>query len=133
MIARAVRNLTDNAARYARSLVTLSLRADGDDAVITVGDDGPGIPEAQRERIFDRFARVDADRRQGSGAGLGLAIVRRSFVPTTAASWWPREPVAVSTSLCDYRCRRRESLFGGPRPCSVLPQPIAGSAHGFDG
>ncbi|WP_249154861.1 sensor histidine kinase [Gordonia polyisoprenivorans] len=76
MIARAVRNLTDNAARYARSLVSLSLRADGDDAVITVGDDGPGIPEAQRERIFDRFARVDADRRQGSGAGLGLAIVR---------------------------------------------------------
>lgn len=56
--------------------MTLSLRADGDDAVITVGDDGPGIPEAQRERIFDRFARVDADRRQGSGAGLGLAIVR---------------------------------------------------------
>ncbi|MGC5248588.1 sensor histidine kinase [Gordonia sp. DT219] len=75
MITRAVRNLSDNAVRFARASVSISLSADGDEAVIVVGDDGPGVPVEQRERIFERFARLDADRRHDSGAGLGLAIV----------------------------------------------------------
>jgi len=49
----------------------------GDDALVSVADDGPGIPAADRDRVFDRFVRLDPERsRSGGGAGLGLAIVR---------------------------------------------------------
>jgi signal transduction histidine kinase len=69
-----VRNLTDNAARYAKNSVRLVLRVDGAKAVLEVSDDGPGIPEEERERVFHRFVRLDEARSSGSG-GLGLAIV----------------------------------------------------------
>lgn len=76
LLARTVRNLLDNAARYATSRVTLSLRAQDGNAVLTVADDGPGIPEADRTRVFHRFTRLDDDRsRSAGGVGLGLAIV----------------------------------------------------------
>jgi signal transduction histidine kinase len=76
-LSRLVRNLLDNAARHARSRVAASV-ASGDGAVwLTVDDDGPGIPAADRERVFDRFTRLDEGRgRDGGGAGLGLAMVR---------------------------------------------------------
>lgn len=77
LLGRALRNLTDNAVRHAASAVWLTMHETGGWAVITVGDDGPGIPEQQRDRIFDRFARLDQDRRAADGAGLGLAIVRQ--------------------------------------------------------
>jgi len=74
---RALRNLGDNAARHARSRIDLELSVRRGAAVVTVGDDGPGIPAHDRARVFDRFARLDAarDRRSG-GTGLGLAITR---------------------------------------------------------
>lgn len=76
-IARVMRNLLDNATRHARSTIEIVIdRDDLGDAVITVGDDGEGIPEADRVRVFDRFVRLDEARtRTGGGAGLGLAIV----------------------------------------------------------
>lgn len=74
-LGRVVGNLVDNATRYASSAVSVDLaRADGR-AVLTVVDDGPGIPAQDRERVFERFAQVDASR-AGTGTGLGLAIVR---------------------------------------------------------
>jgi signal transduction histidine kinase len=73
-LTRMVRNLTDNAARYAKSSVRLVLRVDGAKAILEVSDDGPGIPEQERERVFHRFVRLDDARSSGSG-GLGLAIV----------------------------------------------------------
>lgn len=77
MIGRALRNLTDNAVRHASSTVWLSMHRDADSAVVTVSDDGPGIAADQAERVFERFARLDTDRRAVStGTGLGLAIVR---------------------------------------------------------
>jgi len=76
-LSRVVSNLVDNALRYAASMVDLSVRQDGKQAVITVSDDGPGIPAADRERIWERFARLDDDRSLASGgSGLGLAMVR---------------------------------------------------------
>jgi signal transduction histidine kinase len=76
-LARMVRNLLANATCHATSRVDLSLVAGGDGIVLTVDDDGPGVPAEHRDRVFDRFYRVDAARdRASSGTGLGLAIVR---------------------------------------------------------
>jgi signal transduction histidine kinase len=72
---RMLRNLTENAAHHAASTVALSLQSAGSDAIIVVADDGPGIPLAERERVFDRFVRLDESRqRESGGAGLGLSI-----------------------------------------------------------
>ncbi|MFD9303845.1 sensor histidine kinase [Streptomyces sp. NPDC060048] len=75
---RALANLVDNALRYARTRVTVRAAASGDGwALLEVEDDGPGIPEADRDRVFERFVRLDADRgRTSGGTGLGLAIAR---------------------------------------------------------
>jgi signal transduction histidine kinase len=74
-----VRNLLDNAARHAASRVAVSTYLDDDGAaVLLVDDDGPGIPEADRVRVFERFTRLSSSRsRDDGGAGLGLALVRR--------------------------------------------------------
>jgi signal transduction histidine kinase len=74
---RLVINLGENAIRYARNQVTFSLSDIGGETVLTVADDGPGIPTEMHERVFERFVRLDDARAyQGDGAGLGLAIVR---------------------------------------------------------
>jgi signal transduction histidine kinase len=76
-LSRAVRNLVDNAARHAATTITLRLRTRDGHAVLEVGDDGPGIDPADRERVFQRFVRLDDSRDRGSGGtGLGLAITR---------------------------------------------------------
>ncbi|MEK6443070.1 sensor histidine kinase [Pseudonocardia sp. T1-2H] len=75
-LVRVVRNLVDNARRHAESRVLVTLRREGDRAVVEVGDDGPGVPPEQRTRVFERFVRLDEARaRSDGGAGLGLAIV----------------------------------------------------------
>ncbi len=77
LLARVVRNLLDNATRHAVSKVAVGVRTDQRCAVLTVDDDGPGVPEDEREHVFARFARLDGARgRHGGGTGLGLAVVR---------------------------------------------------------
>jgi signal transduction histidine kinase len=72
-IRRVLVNLIDNAVRHARSRVVVTVAP----STLTVTDDGPGIPAADRNRVFDRFTRLEADRgRESGGVGLGLAIVR---------------------------------------------------------
>jgi signal transduction histidine kinase len=74
---RAVGNLVDNAVRHAHARVEVAARVDHGQAVISVSDDGQGIPPEDRERVFERFTRLDDARgRNSGGAGLGLAIVR---------------------------------------------------------
>ncbi|GAA4572227.1 sensor histidine kinase [Planotetraspora kaengkrachanensis] len=76
-LGRLVTNLLDNARRHARR--SIQVQVDRDDALaeLSVADDGPGIPVEDRERVFERFARLDAARcRHRGGAGLGLAIAR---------------------------------------------------------
>lgn len=76
-LGRALRNLADNAARHARTQVTLRVSVCNGWGCVEVTDDGPGVPDADRERIFDRFVRLDDSRtRPEGGTGLGLAITR---------------------------------------------------------
>ncbi|MEP6560212.1 MAG: ATP-binding protein, partial [Nakamurella sp.] len=76
-LARALRNLVDNAVRHARATVLIGCSIlDDTAAMVVIGDDGPGIADADRVRVFERFVRLDADRgRSTGGSGLGLAIV----------------------------------------------------------
>ena len=76
-LARLVRNLLENAARHADQAVAVTLSREPECAVVVIEDDGPGVPEADRQRIFERFARLEEARTRASGgAGLGLAVVR---------------------------------------------------------
>lgn len=73
---RVLRNLGENAARHASSRIDIALGERGGDVVLTVDDDGPGIPESERGRVLGRFVRLDAARsRDEGGSGLGLSIV----------------------------------------------------------
>jgi signal transduction histidine kinase len=74
---RVVANLLDNACRHAAAHVAVTLTQDGDEVVLVVDDDGPGIPPEQRDHVFERFTRLDEGRsRDAGGVGLGLAMVR---------------------------------------------------------
>lgn len=76
-LGRAVRNLLENARLYGGPTVTVALEEAMGKAVLSIADDGDGIPADLRERVFERFAQVDQSRGSAaSGSGLGLAIVR---------------------------------------------------------
>ena len=77
-VTRALANVLDNAVRHAATAVTVSVGpAAAGGAQVVIADDGPGIPVADRERVFERFARLHSARdRDTGGSGLGLAIVR---------------------------------------------------------
>jgi hypothetical protein len=79
LLRRLIRNLLVNARRHAEGApVEASLRPlTGGGAQLTVADRGPGVPEAERERIFEPFYRPPGRRVSGEGAGLGLALVRQ--------------------------------------------------------
>jgi signal transduction histidine kinase len=106
LLAQVVRNLVDNAVRHADAVVSVSVHELGDGVELVVSDDGVGIAEEDRERVFQRFVRLDEARnREAGGAGLGLAIVRRIL------------DVSGGTVLLD------DSAMGGARFTVTLPQP----------
>ena len=108
-LAQAVRNLVDNAARHADDVMAVGVRECRDSVELVVEDDGPGIPEDQRQRVFERFVRLDEARaRDAGGSGLGLAIVKEIVVAHGGT-------VEVSTSG-----------LGGARLVVRLPAPGAG-------
>lgn len=113
-LGRVVANLLDNATRYARTTVEVSVRRNGSSVVLAVDDDGPGVPAAESDRVFERFVRLDAGRaRTGGGAGLGLAVVRETVAAHGGATTVTGSPL------------------GGARFLVTLP--LAGPAGAGDG
>ena len=76
LLRRALRNLLENANRYTNGPVTMLMQRDGNHAVVRVCDRGPGVPESERERIFEPFYRLPGASEREGGVGLGLALVR---------------------------------------------------------
>lgn len=105
LLVRAVGNVLRNARKYAKSRIILSAHAAGAEAVeIVVEDDGPGIPQAERERIFEPFYRLDRSRDRATGGfGLGLSIARKAL------------------ELHGGAIRAEGSLLGGARFVITLP------------
>lgn len=115
LLARAVCNLLRNAQKYAGSRILLSAQRTGDGVEITVDDDGPGIPDQEREKIFAPFYRLDRSRDRATGGfGLGLSIARKAV------------------ALHGGSLRADNSPLGGARFVIVFPHagPAPGSAHG---
>ncbi len=105
-LVRLVRNLLENAERHAHTQVEVGV-CTGDEAVeLVVSDDGPGVPAAERDRIFHRFVRLDDDRSRGDGGGSGLGL---SIVATIASG--TGDPARSTTpgparrSWCGCPCR----------------------------
>jgi two-component system, OmpR family, phosphate regulon sensor histidine kinase PhoR len=93
-------NLLDNALKYAESGKKIDIRVTGEDGAVRVDveDHGPGIPEADRARIFERFYRVDRGRsREQGGTGLGLAIVKHLVQASGGEIWVDSTPGEGST------------------------------------
>jgi signal transduction histidine kinase len=124
---RALRNLVDNAVRHAATSVVLRLRRERGRAVVDVEDDGPGIAADERQRVFDRFVRLDASRNRSSGgSGLGLPIVRalveahggRVFVVDTASGCIFRVELPVREGDADAPDRSGPRAVDAPHPPS---------------
>jgi signal transduction histidine kinase len=116
-LGRLLVNLIDNAVRYARTQVTVTVQPEDQCVVLAVTDDGPGIPAADAERAFGRFTRLDAARsRDGEdpgGAGLGLAIVRATAQAHGGTAWL--EPAFPGSSPPGLRAVVRLPITSGPR------------------
>jgi two-component system, OmpR family, sensor kinase len=114
LLTQVVRNLLSNAHRHAGpgGRVALSARAEGERLVVTVDDDGPGIPPAERERVFDRFYRSEAARdRASGGSGLGLGIARSILARHGGRIWIEDSPLGgarVSFALPGFRPTMRD-------------------------
>lgn len=78
LIGQALTNVIENAAKYAPpgTAITVSAHAEGPEALVAISDEGPGIPDSEREKVFDLFHRVTEGDGRPAGTGLGLAIVR---------------------------------------------------------
>jgi signal transduction histidine kinase len=143
---RVVDNLVANAVRHASSAVTLAVLRTADRVAFTVTDDGPGIPEADRSRVFDRFTRLDDARtRDDGGTGLGLAIVselvRLHGGTVTLGDAAPGLRVAVALPATEpppelvATPRRSEPPSAASRGPAAVPEagPVAASDGGGGG
>jgi signal transduction histidine kinase len=124
-LSQVLRNLVDNASRHAHSSVRLSLVGTGTDAVLTVDDDGPGIPPVQRQRVFERFVRLDESRdRASGGAGLGLPIVREVVLGHHGAVAVDDSPEGGCRVIVQLPLLQAEELLPDPiRLPGTRPQP----------
>lgn len=116
---QALRNVIDNAIRNARTSVRLTLTTTASEAVLWVDNDGPPVPEVDRDRIFERFVRLDEARtRDHGGSGLGLAITRA----TMRAHHGDAAVVDGPAGWCRFELRLpRVTQTGPPSEASVRP------------
>ncbi len=138
-LTRIVRNLLDNATRHARSQVRVTLTTD-DAVYLTVEDDGPGIPTEDRERVFERFTRLDDGRaRDAGGLGLGLAMVRANAehhggsvaILDPVAADYPGARVVVRLPIPNASVDPVEPLdLPGHRGAAVGAEDLAGHERG---
>ena len=112
-IDRVLTNLLDNAARHRRSRTDVTVGRGDTTVDITVDDDGPGVPEPERNRVFEPFTRLDAARTADQGTGLGLAIV------------------AEIVGDLDGKVRLVDSPLGGARFVVSLPSAVVGPDAGM--
>lgn len=118
-IGQVLRNLLDNADRHARTRISVTARIDGHDALVDVDNDGPVVPLADRERVFERFVRLDDSRSRDSGnSGLGLAIAAELIKAHGGT--------LESTESADGLCRFRFTLPIA-KEFSGLTQPSGGT------
>jgi two-component system phosphate regulon sensor histidine kinase PhoR len=114
---RIVGNLVDNGIKYTPSggHVWVRLRREGERVLLEVEDDGIGIPPESRERVFERFYRVDPGRsRAAGGTGLGLSIVKHLVQALGGEVWL--EPVPIRGSIFRVRFRPGDRTPPAPRP-----------------
>ncbi|HEY3142916.1 MAG TPA: ATP-binding protein [Acidimicrobiales bacterium] len=131
---RALANLVDNAERHARSQVRIGTTDQAGWAQLWVDDDGPGIPPADRDRVFERFTRLDDGRgRDEGGSGLGLAVVRSIVTRHRGGVWTEESPLGGARFVIalpapdpsDPSSRPRQERNGSALPQNRLatPQP----------
>jgi two-component system phosphate regulon sensor histidine kinase PhoR len=125
-----VANLVDNALKYAAEgrAVEVTARHEGDEVLIAVADHGPGIPAAERARIFERFYRLDRARsRELGGTGLGLSIVKHAVEAMGGAVSVEETPGGGATFVVTLRAAAPLPAATGPAPSpdspSIIPDP----------
>ncbi|MGW7674315.1 sensor histidine kinase [Streptomyces sp. NPDC054775] len=120
-LSRVLINLLDNALRHARSRTTISVHGDSKQVTVEIVDDGPGVAQKDRERIFDRFTRLDDARtRDSGGTGLGLAIARDIVVAHGGmlSAQGPRPSDAGGRFVLTLPSLHANSALGPPPPRS---------------
>jgi signal transduction histidine kinase len=97
-----VDNLVANASRYTPTggQIAVATSATADRVILEISDSGPGMAEAEQERVFDRFYRIDGDRNPTSGSGLGLSIVKLIAELHHATIRFGASPFGNGLSVC---------------------------------
>ena len=105
-LARMLGNLVDNAARHAATAVHIDLATHDDIVRLSVDDDGAGIPPGDRERVFERFTRLDKSRAHDrGGSGLGLAVVRSIVTRHQGHVWVEDSPMGGARFVVELATR----------------------------
>jgi len=106
LLRRAIRNLLENARRYSSGPVTVTIARDGSRAVLKVCDRGPGVPAAERERIFEPFYRLRGASEREGGVGLGLALVRSIAVRHRGSAHCEENPGGGACFVLSLPCEQ---------------------------
>ncbi|NQV07087.1 HAMP domain-containing histidine kinase [bacterium] len=126
-VEQVLRNLLENARKYGGNEIQIEAIRHPDELVVTVADTGPGVPEADRERIFDRFEQMSSDLEPtGTGLGLGLTISRRLIEAMGGRIWYePGFPVGARFCFTLPVGDPVAAIATAPSPGTEVAQPPA--------